>query len=98
MTIFADQLFTNAPKQSSALEKLSPAAAKINTLAGTQESMLQQLRDPLTVFRIGLASRNCLNVLRVREQKLKLTFKNVPHRLPLDPCGLHGHVLNLKLA
>src|SRR5271157_2634009 len=28
VTIFADQLFTNAPKQSSALEKLSPAEAK----------------------------------------------------------------------
>src|SRR5229473_3342614 len=28
VTIFADQLFTNAPKRSSALEKLSPAAAK----------------------------------------------------------------------
>src|SRR5207253_4216551 len=28
VTIFADQLFTNAPKRSSALEKLSPTAAK----------------------------------------------------------------------
>src|SRR5438874_3216225 len=28
VTIFADQLFTNAPKRSSALETLSPAAAK----------------------------------------------------------------------
>src|SRR6185312_1396031 len=28
VTILADQLFTNTPKRSSALEKLSPAAAK----------------------------------------------------------------------
>lgn len=28
VTIFADQLFTNAPRRSSALEKLSPVAAK----------------------------------------------------------------------
>lgn len=30
--------------------------------------MLQQIRNPLTVFLIGLAAWNCLDVLRVDQQ------------------------------
>jgi len=57
--------------------------------AAPQESVLQKFRDPLTVFRICLASWNSFDVLCVGQQDLKVTFENVPHWLPINACGLH---------
>ena len=67
-------------------------------ISAAQESVLQEFCDPLTILRICLASRNCLDVLSVRQHDLKVALENIPHWLPIDTCGLHGHVLNAKLA
>ena len=67
-------------------------------IAGTQESVLQQFRDPLTILRVRLAPGNCLNVLRVGQHDLKVAFQHVPHRFPINPRGLHRHVLHPKLT
>jgi hypothetical protein len=58
--------------------------------------VLQKFRDPLTVFRICLASWNSFDVLCVGQQDLKVTFENVPHWLPINACGLHGDMLNAE--
>jgi hypothetical protein len=65
--------------------------------ATLQESVLQKLRDPLTVLGVRLASGNCLDMLCVGQQDLKVTFENVPHWLPIHACGFHGDVLNAEL-
>ena len=65
--------------------------------AATQQSMLQEFRDPLTVFGVRLASGNCLDVLGVCQNDLKMSFENVPYRFPINTRGFHGHVLNAKL-
>src|SRR5438046_7061918 len=59
---------------------------------------LQKFRDPLTVLRVRLASGNRLDVLGVCQNNLKMTFENVPHRLPINARGFHRHVLNAKLV
>ena len=65
--------------------------------AASQQSVLQKLRDPLTVLRVRLAAGNCLDMLGVCQNDLKMTFENVPHTLPINARGFHGHVLNAKL-
>ena len=63
--------------------------------AAPQESVLQKLRDPLTVLRVRLASGDCLDMLCLGQQDLKVTFENVPHRFPINARGCH--VLNAEL-
>src|ERR1700741_5372980 len=65
--------------------------------AAPQQSVLQKLRDPLTVLRVRLAPGNCLDVLGVCQNDLEVTFENVPYRLPINACGFHRHVLDVKL-
>ena len=54
-------------------------------------------RDPLTVLGVRLASGNCLDVLGVCQNDLKMSFENGPYRFPINTRGFHGHVLNAKL-
>src|SRR6266576_737539 len=57
-----------------------------------QQSVLQQIRDPLAVFLVRFPTRHGFNVLRIHQQHLEPLRKNVPHRLPVHPSGLHGHM------
>src|SRR6266853_3374589 len=57
-----------------------------------EQSVLQQVRHPLTVFLVGLPTRHGFDVLRIHQQHLELLRKNVPHRLPGHASGLHGQM------
>lgn len=58
------------------LRQLYPVARQIAQIlnlgrrykATPHQSVLQQLRDPLTIRSIGLASRNCLDVMRIHQR------------------------------
>src|SRR6266850_6211627 len=58
----------------------------------SQQSVLQQVRDPLAVFLVRLPTGHSFNVLRIHQQHLELLRKNVPHRLPVHASRLHGHM------
>ena len=55
--------------------------------------MLEQVGDPFGIFDIRFPSRNCLDMLGVAQQKLHLSFQDVPNTLPIDTCTLHSHGL-----
>jgi len=59
---------------------------------GSQQSMLQQLGNPFTIFLIRLASRQCLHVLRVHQQDREFIFQHIPDWLPIHTGRFHGHV------
>src|SRR5258708_2458042 len=54
-----------------------------------QQSVLQQIRDPLAVFLVRLPTRHGFDVLCIHQQHLELLCKNVPHRLPVHSRVLH---------
>ncbi len=58
--------------------------------AATQQAALQQLRDPLAVLDIGLASRHVLDVLGVDQEDLEAVLQQVPDRLPVNPGRFHS--------
>ena len=60
--------------------------------------MLQQLRDPLTVFGIGLASRDRFNVMWIDQHQLELALQNGPHWTPIHPGRLHHYVRHRVLS
>jgi hypothetical protein len=51
----------------------------------------QQVCDPLGVFDIGLATRHSLDVARIGDGQLEVTFENVIDRLPIDAGRFHSH-------
>ena len=57
-----------------------------------QQSMRQQLRDPLGVAHIGLATRHRFQMLRVDHHQLHLPFQYVIDRLPVHPGRFHRHL------
>jgi hypothetical protein len=63
--------------------------------APPDEPMRQQLREPLGVLDVGLASRHVLDVLGVGQDQLEALLHHVPHRLPVDPGRLHHDVRDL---
>ena len=58
----------------------------------SDESMREQVRDPLAVLHIGLPARHGLHVVRIDQDYLKAPFKEVEDRFPVHACGLHRHV------
>ena len=70
--------------------ELSPVTRQVPQLAlrpgrheaATQQAALQQLRNPLTVFDIGLPPRNLLQFAGVDQQQLEPAVEDVPHRFP----------------
>src|SRR5229473_4951543 len=62
-----------------------------------QQSVLQQIRDPLAVFLVRLPARHGFDVLRIHQQHLELLRKNVPHRLPVHSGRLHGRMRHAAL-
>jgi hypothetical protein len=59
--------------------------------------MLEQLRNPLKVLHVGLATWDCLDVLRIRKAHVKVLFKHVPHRLPINSGRFHGNMLDAEI-
>jgi hypothetical protein len=60
--------------------------------AALQKPMLQQLRNPLAVTNITLASGHLLQVTGVHQQHLKTAFPDIENRLPVNSGRLHGYV------
>ena len=48
------------------------------------------LSNPLAVFYVRLSSRHILDMGRIGQQQLKLSFQQVPDRSPVDSRALHG--------
>jgi hypothetical protein len=51
--------------------------------------MPQQVGDPLSVFHVGLAPRDRLQMLRVDQQQLEALLKYVEYWLPVAAGALH---------
>src|SRR5437773_702326 len=56
------------------------------------ECPARQVREPLAVLDVGLATGHGLDMLRVDEQDLETGFKNVVHRPPVHAGALHRDV------
>jgi hypothetical protein len=56
-----------------------------------QQAVAQQVCDPLGIFDIGLATRHGLDVTRIGDDQLEVTFEDVVDRLPVDAGRFHGH-------
>src|SRR5262249_3429182 len=56
-----------------------------------QQSVAQQVCDPFGIFDIGLATGDSLDVARVGDDQLEVTFENVVDRLPVDASRFHRH-------
>jgi len=59
--------------------------------AGAQQPVAQQVRQPLGVLDIGLATGNRLDVIGIDDEDLALLFQQVEHRTPVRPRRLHDH-------
>jgi hypothetical protein len=57
---------------------------------GAEQPVLKQLRDPLAVFRVGLAAGDRLDVLRLDDEDRESRLQEVGHRLPVDARRFHG--------
>jgi len=80
------------------IERISNDDAPCRRLRQIPGSMLYQLSYPLTILRVRFAPGNCLDMLRVGQNDLKVIFKYVPYRFPINTCGLHRHVLDSQLV
>ena len=60
-----------------------------------QQSMLQQVGDPLAILGVCFPPRDGFDMLSVHEQNRVVLFENVPDRLPVHPRTLHRNVRNL---
>jgi len=54
--------------------------------------MPQEFRNPLTVLHIGLATWDRLDMLRIRQEHLKVLFEYIPDRFPIDSGRFHGNM------
>src|SRR4029077_15607317 len=57
-----------------------------------QQPTLQELRDPLRIFHVGLSPRHFLDVLGINDPNLQMPFKHVEHRLPVHSGRFHRRV------
>src|SRR6266851_37814 len=70
------------------------ALVPIRNEARTQQTMTEQIGNPLGIFDVGFAAWHGLQVLRVDDQqgeRLAL-LQDVVDRLPVDPSGFHRYV------
>src|SRR6266566_4163802 len=64
----------------------------LGTKLGLQQSVLQQLSNPLTVFDVSLSSRYVPHVCGIGQQQVKLPFQQVSDRAPINSRTLHRHM------
>src|SRR5213076_2416102 len=82
------------------LYQLAPVAGQVaqfaNGLGGykarSQQSMQQQIGNPLRILHVGLAPGHVLDVLCIGHDQLERSFQNGVDRFPVHPGALHGHV------
>src|SRR5436189_291363 len=60
--------------------------------ARSQQSMQQQIGNPLRILHVGLAPGHVLDVLCIGHDQLERSFQNGVDRFPVHPGALHGHV------
>ncbi len=60
--------------------------------AGFEQAMAQQVSKPLTVFDVGLVTRDGLHVLGIDQDHLDGAFQHIEDGTPVDPGRLHGYV------
>jgi hypothetical protein len=58
--------------------------------------MRQQLGEPLTVAGVRLPPRHGLDLKRIGEDQLKVTFQRLPDRFPIDAGRLHRDMPHLS--
>ena len=68
------------------------------TKLGFSRPCLHQLSNPLAVFDVRLTSRHILDMGRIGQQQLELSFQQVPEGSPVDSGGFHGHVSHCQIA
>src|SRR5215467_11079402 len=56
-----------------------------------QQAVAQQVCDPLGIFDIGLATRHSLDVTRIGDDQLEVTFEDVVDRLPVNASRFHRY-------
>ena len=65
--------------------------------AGLQQTMLMELRQPLSILDVGLAAGDRLDVPGVDQGELEAPgLKHVPGGLPVDPGTLHRHLFHAE--
>jgi hypothetical protein len=62
-----------------------------------QQSVPQQVGDPLRVFLIRLPARHLFDLRRVAQRQVELPFQHRPHRLPVRAGRFHRHVCDAPL-
>ena len=60
--------------------------------AGPQQSVPQQVGQPLAVLHVRLPPRHLLDMLRVNQQQLKAPLQQVEEGLPIDAGAFHRHM------
>jgi hypothetical protein len=65
-------------------------------MANGQQTMLQQLSNPLAVDLVGFPPRHILDVMRIHQKQpeLLLRFQDVPYRFPINPGCFHRNPLH----
>jgi hypothetical protein len=84
----------------SGTNKVAAVASQITQLtlrnrrnkARTQQTVLQQLGDPLRILDVGLATGHVLDMGGIHQQHFKVAFQNVEDRFPVFARALHRHV------
>src|SRR5215468_4942491 len=56
-----------------------------------QQAVAQQVCDPLGIFDIGLATRHSLDVTRIGDDQIEVTFEDVVDRLPVNASRFHRY-------
>ncbi len=58
--------------------------------------MLNKLADPFGILDVCLPAGDVLEVLGIKKPQLEVIFEQVVDGLPIDPCCLHAHQLDLE--
>ena len=66
--------------------------------AAPNQAMLQEISDPLTIFGIGLTTRNHFDVMWIHQQQLEMALQHSPDGSPVHPGRFHGNVAYLMLS
>lgn len=85
------------------LGKLDPIARHIAQFTrfrrrhetGPDETVRQQLSQPLTIARIRFSPGDVLDLIRIGKDQLEVAFQSLPDRLPVDAGGFHRHMRHL---
>ena len=80
------------------LGQADPSARQVTQLAlwtgrdetGFEQTVLQQVGNPLGIFDIGLAPGDRFDLLRIDHEHFKVACQQIKHRFPIHSRGLEG--------